>query len=469
VVFTGYGLLRRVTHQNWLLLAASYYFYGRWDWRFLSLIAISTIIDYTAGLVIDRSSSVRTRRIALAVSMCANLGLLGFFKYFNFFLGSLDAALAPLGLDSTMLRLNIVLPVGISFYTFQTMSYTIEVYRRQLHATKNLLNFALFVSFFPQLVAGPIERATHLLGQCENRRSITGESIRVGLWLIFWGLWKKVVIADNMAFLANALFDRSADLTPWLAYAGVLAFAFQIYADFSGYSDIARGVSELFGFHLMVNFNLPYFSVNPSDFWRRWHISLSTWLRDYLYVPLGGNRKGKLATYRNLLLTMVLGGLWHGAAWNFVWWGVFHGGLLAVHRWITESRRVVLSSTRWVRAAKMAVMFQLTLVGWLLFRCTRTVERGGRVVDDSWGQILDFIRSPMNGWGIDHATIATFGTIAGFALPLLVVQAVQYKKRDHLFVLGMKPVPRALVFAALVVVFLVWGVQSGSSFIYFQF
>ena len=179
VVFTGYGLLRRVSHQNWLLLVASYYFYGRWDWRFLSLIAISTIIDYTAGLVIDRSSSTRTRRIALAVSMCANLGLLGFFKYFNFFLGSLDAALAPLGVDSKMLRLNIVLPVGISFYTFQTMSYTIEVYRRQLHATKNLLNFAVFVSFFPQLVAGPIERATHLLGQCENRRSVSGESIRV--------------------------------------------------------------------------------------------------------------------------------------------------------------------------------------------------------------------------------------------------------------------------------------------------
>jgi alginate O-acetyltransferase complex protein AlgI len=330
--------------QNLLLLGASYFFYGYWDWRFLSLLAISTVVDYTAALRIERehggldSTSRRRKKVWLLASLCTNLGLLGFFKYFNFFADSFAELLASLGLTVNPMYLSVVLPVGISFYTFQTMSYTIDVYRGRMPATRRFFDFALYVSFFPQLVAGPIERAAVLLPQILNHRCFSRVQFLDGTHLIFWGLFKKVFVADNLAPVADRIFAAgscSAAETLLAAY----AFAFQIYCDFSGYSDIARGCAKCMGFELMLNFDHPYVAENPREFWQRWHISLSTWLRDYLYIPLGGNRGGNLLMYRNLALTMLLGGLWHGAAWTFVIWGAYQGVLLIGHRIIETIRK----------------------------------------------------------------------------------------------------------------------------------
>ncbi|MFO1490970.1 MAG: MBOAT family O-acyltransferase [Kiritimatiellia bacterium] len=329
VVYGLYVILRHRA-QNVLLLVASYVFYGWWDWRFLSLVFASTLLDYVCGLkIVD--DPVR-RKLWIGISMTGNLGLLFFFKYFNFFAASTAALLHSLGLEAGWTTLNIVLPVGISFYTFQTMSYTLDIYRGTLAPTRSLLNFSLYVAFFPQLVAGPIERASHLLPQVEKPRRPTYQGLREGFWLILHGYLLKVVVADNLGPFADEIFNHPESARGLAVPLALAAFAFQIYGDFAGYSNIARGLCKWMGFDLMVNFRMPYFATNPSDFWRRWHISLSTWLRDYLYIPLGGNRGGPARTHRNLLLTMVLGGLWHGAAWHFVAWGLYHGLLLSGHR-----------------------------------------------------------------------------------------------------------------------------------------
>ena len=288
VVYILYVLMPKLRTQNIVLLVASYYFYAAWDWRFLSLIIISTVVDFICGQKISESTEINKKKMFLLLSICVNLGMLGFFKYSNFFVGSFENLLTSLGVWATTdFRLNIVLPVGISFYTFQTMSYTIDIFRGKLRPTKSFLNFALFVAFFPQLVAGPIEKARNLLPQISSPRILKLEDIRMGLWLIFWGLWKKIVIADNLARVANSVFNAPEGQTAFAVYIGVIAFAFQIYCDFSGYSDIARGLARVMGINLSLNFNLPYFAINPSDFWLRWHISLSSWLRENLYIPLG--------------------------------------------------------------------------------------------------------------------------------------------------------------------------------------
>ena len=331
-----YGLYRLLPHrwQNVLLLVSSYFFYGWWDWRFLTLIFLSTVIDYIAGgIIYSAGPNQRRRKAAVVVSMTSNLVILGFFKYFNFFADNLSAVLQYAGLPAFTRHLNIILPVGISFYTFQAMSYALDIYRGHLKPARSFLNFATFVAYFPQLVAGPIERASNLLPQIENPRTITRAGIESGAWLIFWGLFKKCVIADNLAVLVDGVFGATG-ATGATSLLALYAFAFQILCDFSGYSDIARGLARWMGVELMLNFNNPYAALNPKDFWSRWHISLSSWLRDYLYIPLGGNRKGRRRTYINLALTMLLGGLWHGAAWTFVTWGAFHGLLLVIyHRW----------------------------------------------------------------------------------------------------------------------------------------
>ena len=468
-VYVLYLLLPSYRQQNLLLLIASYYFYSAWDWRFLFLLLSSTLLDYVCALAIDSSDSPRIRRAFLAASITGNLTLLGFFKYFNFFLDSLRTLLAPLGLSVEGLHLHIILPVGISFYTFQEMSYTIDVYRREIPATRRFLDFALFVAFFPHMVAGPIMRASALLVQFFRPRRITRDFVVTGVWLIFWGLWKKIVIADNMALVADPIFADAARITWAQAYLGVVAFAFQIYADFSAYSDVARGIARLLGIELMQNFDLPYFARNPSDFWRRWHISLSTWLRDYLYISLGGNRGTARRTSINLLLTMLLGGLWHGAAWNYVWWGAYHGALLVGHRWLAPASSAPTGSTRWRRLGAMMVMFQFTLFGWLLFRCTRRVEVDGFLRDDSRSQILEMLTAFHNGWGVDTASLAILSTIAAFALPLVVMQVFQYRTGDPLWVLGLRMPARAAIVAGLSTVWLLWGIQAGDAFIYFQF
>ncbi len=354
--------------RNPLLLAGSYFFYGSWDWRFLGLLLISTVVDFSIGVLLDRTTAVGRRKALLSFSMAANLGILGLFKYANFFIDSSIGLLGDLGLEANRPLLEVVLPVGISFYTFQTMSYTIDVYRGRLEPTRNLVVFATFVAYFPQLVAGPIERAKILLPQLvETERRITSDGVASGLGLILLGLTKKVVLADGVAEVADTAFSNPTEQS-WIAMgAGILAFAIQIYGDFSGYTDVARGVSRLLGIELTINFAQPYLSRNITEFWRRWHISLSNWLRDYLYIPLGGNRKGTVATYRNLAITMLLGGLWHGASWNFVIWGGLHGGFLVIHKLIRAGR--VSDDSVTVRdLPAIAVTFALVCFAWVFFR-----------------------------------------------------------------------------------------------------
>jgi alginate O-acetyltransferase complex protein AlgI len=467
-VYALYLLASDYRHQNLLLLLASYYFYAAWNWRFLLLLLGSTVLDYVCALKIDSSGSPAVRKRFLVASIVGNLTLLGFFKYFNFFLDSLEPVVGRLGFTVEQLHLDIVLPVGISFYTFQEMSYTIDVYRREIRATRRFLDFALFVAFFPHMVAGPIMRASTLLTQFFRPRTVTRQHVVSAGWLILWGLWKKIVVADNMAFVADPIFEGSAS-TPWLrAYVGTVAFAVQIYADFSAYSDIARGVSRLLGIELMQNFNLPYFAVNPSDFWRRWHISLSNWLRDYLYIPLGGSRGTPGKTYRNLFLTMALGGLWHGAAWNFVGWGLYHGLLLAGQR-LARTLRPVTAATGWPVAIRALVMFQFTLFGWLLFRCTRRIETRNGSVDDSLRQITEMITSFANGWGFDAVSARLAVTVLACWLPVLAVELVQYRTGDPFFVLKLPAPAQVALVASLVFTWVIWGVQVGQAFIYFQF
>ena len=471
VIYAGYLLLRGVRAQNLLLLFASYWFYGAWDWRFLSLIVISTVVDYWCGAGIHRSLDDRIRKRLLFVSVAMNLGLLAFFKYFNFFVESLEGLLGDAGVDASDWRLGIVLPVGISFYTFQTMSYSIDIYRKEMEPAKSPLDFALFVAFFPQLVAGPIERAKALLPQMRCERVLEAKTFSTGVWLIFWGLWKKIFIADNLSAFVDPVFENSADVTAGMAYLGVVAFAFQIYCDFSGYSDIARGLSRIMGFELRRNFDLPYFARNPSDFWRRWHISLSSWLRDYLYIPLGGNRGGSFGTYRNLSITMLLGGLWHGASWNFVWWGIFHGLLLIGHRlWTVVTGPPAEETTRFGAIWSTFAMFQFTLMGWLLFRATRRVDRGdGTTYDDSWAQIMEILAAPGRGWGFDSETLAYLAQIGFYILPLAMVQWFQWSREDH-YVMLKWPMPvRSAFYSALLFLWVFYGAQVGTSFIYFQF
>jgi len=355
--------------QNRMLLVASYFFYGWWDWRFLSLIFVSTATDYLCGIQIHQKPNKAEKKKYLLISIITNLSLLGFFKYWNFFTDSFVVLLSQIGVQPSFPTLNIVLPVGISFYTFQTLTYSIDIYRGELEPTYEIIDFALFVAFFPQLVAGPIERAKRLLPQIKNSREFKKEQFLRGLHLIFWGLFKKVFLADNLGLIVDQVYGNPQS-TGIEYIIGSWAFAFQIYGDFSGYSDIARGSSKCMGFELMHNFRQPYFAVNPSDIWLRWHISFSSWLRDYLYIPLGGNRKGVWKTYRNLLLTMSLGGLWHGAGWNFILWGVYHGALLCLQRLYQSSKIKATTAIPSLGAhlLKAFIVFQLFCIGLVIFR-----------------------------------------------------------------------------------------------------
>jgi alginate O-acetyltransferase complex protein AlgI len=307
--------------QNILLLLASYVFYGWWDWRFLSLILLSTGIDYFVGLQLFKTTQISKRKWLLGISLFANLGMLVFFKYFNFFIQSWVDAWAGLGISMQSTTLQIILPVGISFYTFQTLSYTIDIYRKQITPSKSIIDFAAFVSFFPQLVAGPIERASNLLPQFYKKRIFSSEQATSGLFLFLWGLFKKVVIADSCAVYTNAIFSNYSQMNSLSLILGGIYFSFQIYGDFSGYSDMAIGTSRFFGFDLMRNFRYPYFSRDIAEFWRRWHISLSTWFRDYIFIPLGGSKGNKYQQIKNVFIVFLVSGFWHGANWTFIIWG----------------------------------------------------------------------------------------------------------------------------------------------------
>ena len=378
IVFVLYWFVfnKKLKYQNLLILVSSYLFYGWWDYRFLSLILLSTIVDYFIGLSISNQISLKNKRILLWCSVLFNLGVLGFFKYYNFFIDSWIDLFSSVGYDiKSVWTLNIILPVGISFYTFQTMSYTIDIYKENLKPTKDFISFASFVSFFPQLVAGPIERASNLLPQILNKRVFKYEQGVQGLRLILWGMFKKVVIADSLAPMVNDIFDNYQEFSGGTLLLGAIYFSFQIYCDFSGYSDIAIGTSKLFGFELMSNFKFPYFSRNIGEFWRRWHISLSTWFRDYLYIPLGGSQKGKWKSIRNVFIIFVVSGFWHGANWTFIIWGVYHA-ILFIPSFIIKNNRKFLNSViaekTFIPSLKeflqAATTFLLVTIGWVFFR-----------------------------------------------------------------------------------------------------
>ena len=375
VVVVTYWLLPR-RGQNVLLLAASYFFYGYVHPWFLILIASSTTIDYFAARGMERWPE--RRRVFMAISIISNFGMLGFFKYVNFFVDNLHAVLEAAGLHVSLPVLRVILPVGISFYTFQAMSYTVDVFRGELRARRSLLDVAVFISFFPHLVAGPIQRASYLLPQVEEQRRFSLPRATSGFYLMVWGFFKKLVIADNVGIIANKVFALS-DPSFEILWAGVFAFAIQIYADFSAYTDIARGSSRWLGFELTENFDHPYMARSPADFWRRWNISLSSWFRDYVYIPLGGSRASEWIWGRNVLITFLLSGLWHGASWNYVLWGLYHGILLVItraHQILRPAKGTEPTAPRASRLAPREVaqivgMFGLTLFGWLLFRETQ--------------------------------------------------------------------------------------------------
>lgn len=360
--------------QTLLIAIASYVFYGWWDWRFLSLIAISTIVDYSVGLGLKSAQTEKTRKLLLFTSIFVNLGFLGVFKYFNFFVDSFIYAFGNLGITLNPTSLNLILPVGISFYTFQTLSYTIDVYKGKLQPTTNFVAFAAYVCFFPQLVAGPIERATNLLPQFHKPRVFIYSETVNGLKQILWGLFKKMVIADGCAQIANQVFKNPTKYTGSALFFGLILFTFQIYGDFSGYSDIAIGTARLFGFKLMKNFAYPYFSRDIAEFWRRWHISLSTWFRDYLYIPLGGSKVNQWKRIRNIFLVFLTSGFWHGANWTFVIWGAIHAIYYLPLQLLNRNRKnlEIVASGKLLPSAgdlfRMIGTFSLTAFAWIFFR-----------------------------------------------------------------------------------------------------
>jgi alginate O-acetyltransferase complex protein AlgI len=504
--------LTRGRLQKAVLLAAGYVFYGAWDPRFLVLVSLSTVLDFCNGLMIgrgrmSRSQAVqaaahligftfvflflrggalghrvfvgvlvlvslasliyprlarlpeeRRRRIFLRISLVGQLGMLAVFKYFGFFTGSLVALGQRLGLPLHGLHLEIVLPIGISFYTFQTLSYICDVYWRKMEPAENLLDFGLFVCYFPPLVAGPIERASHLLPKILGPRRATFDDWCRGLFLVALGLMKKVTIADGLAGSVASIYGSSGPVSGLDVAVATVAFAIQIYCDFSGYSDIASGVSLFFGIELLKNFDQPYFSINPAEFWRRWHISLSTWLRDYLYVPLGGNRGSPARTYRNLMLTMVLGGLWHGAAWNFVLWGFYQGLLLVVHRLVAGPRPSPFEGGLLQRLPRMAFFFVFVCYGWLLFRA------------GSFGQIARFTAAvaTMRGGLAYHMKAPALGALAGVPL-LALLEVWEFTARDPLYYRRAFIPARGLVYAAVILITILGTSLDPQQFIYFQF
>jgi alginate O-acetyltransferase complex protein AlgI len=461
-VLAVYPLLRR-RGQNFFLLAASYFFYGCWNWRFLGLLLLSSTTDWFLGAAIGRCRGTRRAKRLVGVSVAINLVFLGCFKYFNFFVSSANALLGSVGLEPLGLHLDVVLPVGISFYTFQSISYIVDIYRGEIEPARDPVEFALFVAFFPHMVAGPIMHSSALLPQMQRDRHMRWSDIASGFNLAMWGLFKKVVIADNLATIAGPIFHHASAFRPGVMHLGALAFAFQIYCDFSGYTDIARGVARILGFTLMDNFKHPYFASSITDFWRRWHISLSTWLRDYLYIPLGGSRRGVGATYRNLFLTMLLGGLWHGASWTFVLWGGYQGGLLVVER-LLGGRRLIADwfeaaslRQRLVWALRVGVTFNLVCLGWVFFRCESASHLPGMIA-----AFLD-----LRGWF--QMPSAALVRVVLLVAPLLAIDASDFlRQREQSLLRGPWPL-RALAYFVALYVFLVFGKFESNAFIYFQF
>ena len=469
IVFILYWFVtnKNLKLQNFLIVVASYVFYGWWDWRFLFLIVFSSMIDFLVGIYLNKSENKLHRKMLLWLSILVNLGLLGFFKYYNFFLDNFITAFSFFGKEINGSSLNIILPVGISFYTFQTLSYSIDVYRRKLEPTKDIIAFLAFVSFFPQLVAGPIERATNLLPQFYKKRTFDYSKAVDGMKQILWGLFKKMVIADNCAEYANLIFNHSEDYTGSTLVLGALFFTFQIYCDFSGYSDIAIGTSRLFGFDLMRNFNFPYFSRDVAEFWRRWHISLSTWFRDYLYIPLGGSRGGNRMKIRNTFIIFIVSGFWHGANWTFLVWG-FLNALYIMPSIILKTNRNnldIVAEGKFLPSVReflsILLTFSLTVFAWIFFRAAN-LSHALHYISEIFSTSLFTIP---HFWGIKDS------------IPIILITflflLIEWIGREHQYAIQKiginwyKPVRWTMYYGVILLIIFFSGKEQ--QFIYFQF
>jgi D-alanyl-lipoteichoic acid acyltransferase DltB (MBOAT superfamily) len=466
IVFILYWFIfRERKWQNLLIVIASYIFYGWWDWRFLILIAITSLCSYGSGLLLEYYEGKRQRQqIISAVNIILNLGILGVFKYYNFFVNNLDNLFGFMGIHLDWVTVNVILPVGISFYTFQALSYTIDVYQKKISATHDIVEFFAFISFFPQLVAGPIERATNLLPQFQQKRRFEYAKAVDGMRQMLWGLFKKLVIADNCAAIVNSYWGQYYELSGIALFSLGVLFTFQIYCDFSGYSDIAIGCARLFGINLMRNFNFPYFSRSIPEFWRRWHISLTTWFRDYIYFPLGGSKCDKWKTIRNVYIVWGVSGLWHGAQWTFVCWGLYHATLLAIYNilGINTKYKHVVAYGRFFPNIKETIQiiltFFLAVVGWIIFRA------------ESLTQALHYLYCMF----IKHHL---FGNIHGkeWIISALLLMFVEWLQRDkeHALQIPHRGVFKYAItrYSIYITILYLMFMYSGTvqTFIYFQF
>jgi len=465
IVFSLYWWVNKksLQLQNSLLLLASYFFYTCWDWRFLFLLLFSTVLDYFTGIKMAEAKNQGNKKFWFWLSIIVNLGFLGIFKYYNFFVDSFAEALSGLGIQANFWTLQVIMPVGISFYTFHGLSYVIDIYKGRIQPERNWITYSLFVAYFPLLVAGPIERATHLLPQIKKRRFFDYTKAMDGVHQIIWGLFKKVVIADNCALYANDIFDHYESMNSLSLLLGVLYFSFQIYGDFSGYSDIALGTSKLFGIDLLRNFNYPYFSRDIAEFWRRWHISLSSWFRDYLYIPLGGSHGGILMKIRNTFIIFLVSGFWHGANWTFIIWGALHA-FYFLPLLLTQNNRNNLDTVAKGKSfptlqefTSMLLTFSLTGFAWIFFRA--------KTGSEAFAYIKNIFRFNFEGelqfLGFERYSIELL-----FLMGLFVIIEWTSREQEHP-IMGKWASLKAL---AIVVTILVLGVfSSPSDFIYFQF
>lgn len=465
IVFMGYWLVfKRLRLQNIFVVLCSYVFYGWWDWRFLILIAFTTFCSYASGILLEKKEGDRrVQRWISAVNITLNLLILCIFKYFNFFSENLNNLFRWWGIELDWVTLDILLPVGISFYTFQALSYTIDIYRHKMQPTHDVVAFFAFISFFPQLVAGPIERATNLLPQFLKSRTFDYGQAVDGMQQILWGLFKKMVVADNCSRIVDIVFDNYQQMGSWQLLAGAIFFTFQIYGDFSGYSDIAIGTARLFGISLMKNFNFPYLSRDIAEFWRRWHISLTTWFRDYIYIPLGGSREGKLKSVRNTFIIFVVSGFWHGANWTFIIWGLFHV-LLFLPLLLTSNNRKHrgnIAAGHWLPSVKeliqMVMTFFLVVVGWILFRAENT--------DQAFGYIRRLFSMEPSIEGMPSHVVE----VSVYILVLWIVEWLQRNKEYGLQIQHLKSKPLRIMIYTFVMLFIEMTMGESSEFIYFQF
>ncbi|MCG2792687.1 MAG: MBOAT family protein [Weeksellaceae bacterium] len=460
---------RNLKLQNLLLLVSSYFFYACWDWRFMFLLLFSTLLDYLAGLKMQQSENRRSKQFWFWLSVIVNIGFLGFFKYYNFFASSFAETVSHFGWQVSPLMLNVILPVGISFYTFHGLSYVIDVYKSRIQAEPNFVDYAVFVSFFPLLVAGPIERATHLLPQVKKVRTFDYANATDGLRQILWGLFKKMVIADNCAVFANQIFSNSASLSGSMLVLGAIFFTFQIYADFSGYSDIAIGTARLFGIELLRNFAFPYFSRDIAEFWRRWHISLSSWFKDYLYIPLGGSRGGIWMRIRNTFIIFIVSGFWHGANWTFIVWGLLNA-LFILPSVMSNTNRNHLETVakgRFFPSARelfqMLTTFALTVFAWIFFR-SASVAEAFHYISGIFSSSLFSIPK----WELMENVTSTL-------ILLVIFMLVEWQGRDHQYAIegvneiSSKPMRWLIYIIILLAIYFYGNFGETVEFIYFQF